>query len=85
MKKYSLDTNVLIEPWNKYYSVEICPDYWQIIDDLAKAGIVFCAEEVRHEIEKIDDGLLGWVKYRPYIFRTPDEKVQEIRIQLIAN
>ena len=76
MKKYCLDTNVLIEPWNKYYTIEICPDYWEIIDRLAKQGVIFCPEEVRREIDKIDDELKKWVKSRPHLFREINQTVQ---------
>lgn len=61
-KIYCLDTNVLIEPWNKYYSMDLCPEYWDVIDDLASKGIVFCTKLVRKEIENIDDKLNLWVK-----------------------
>ncbi len=62
---YCLDTNVFIEPWNKYYSMSLCPDYWELIDSLAKEGVLFCTEEVCREIEKVDDGLNDWVHARP--------------------
>ncbi|MGM0531632.1 MAG: DUF4411 family protein [Bacteroidota bacterium] len=27
--KYCLDANVLIQAWQKYYSPDICPGYWE--------------------------------------------------------
>lgn len=74
---YCLDTNVLIEPWNKYYSMALCSDYWELLDELARSGIVFCTEEVRREVEKIDDGLKEWVLNRPHIIREITPQVQE--------
>lgn len=56
-RRYSLDTSVLIEPWNRYYSIGMCPDYWDIIDGLAREDTVFCTKEVRKEISRIDDDL----------------------------
>ena len=76
-RKYCLDTNVLIEPWNKYWSPELCPEYWEIIDELAKAGTIFCTHDVRREIEKVEDGLNDWVKARPYLIREVNEDVQK--------
>ena len=76
MNRYCLDTNVLIEPWNKYYSMDLCPEYWEVLDDLAKKDIIFCAEEVRRELERVDDRLSEWAKARSYLFRSVTKEVQ---------
>jgi len=76
MSKYCLDTNIYIEAWNKYYSNDLCPEYWEVLDDLAKKGIIFSPIEVKREIEKVDDGLRAWANQRPYLFRDIDEPVQ---------
>lgn len=72
---YCLDTNVLIEAWNKHYSMQLCPDYWEVIDRLAKKSRIFCTMEVKREIEKTDDALFKWAGERPYLFR---ELTQEV-------
>ncbi|MCF7895877.1 MAG: DUF4411 family protein [Candidatus Omnitrophica bacterium] len=77
MKKYCLDTNVFIEPWNKYYSMDLAPNYWDMIDGLAKKGVIFCTEFVKKEILKTDDHLSDWVKKRPYLFKPINEEVQK--------
>lgn len=77
MKRFCLDTNVLIEAWNKYYSMSLCPEFWDILDDLAKRDIIFCTVEVRREIEKVDDGLTEWIKAHPHLFREITNEVQE--------
>lgn len=69
MKTYSLDSNALIEPWNKYYAPEIAPGYWTQLDALAQEGRVFCTWEVRRELEHQKDELWTWVKERPHLFR----------------
>ena len=76
MKKYCLDTNVFIEAWNKYYSMELSPGYWDVLDDLAQKGIIFCTQEVKFEIEKVDDKLTKWIKNRNYFFKDITEDVQ---------
>jgi len=75
-KKYCLDTNFFIEAWNKYYSPEFCSSYWNIIDDLAKKGIVFIPQEVKKEIDKGDDNLKNWLKDKKYFVKPITEKVQ---------
>ena len=78
-KKYCLDTNVLINAWNGYYSMQLCPDYWEALSDLADKGIIFCTMEVKREIETIDDALLAWVNTKPNLFK---EVCNETQIQL---
>ncbi len=75
-QKYCLDTNFFIEAWNKYYSPDFCSEYWEIIDELAKQGIVFIAQEVKKEIDKGDDNLKNWLKDKHYIVKPIDENVQ---------
>ncbi len=75
-QKYCLDTNFFIEAWNKYYSPEFCESYWDVIDNLAKEGIVFITQEVKKEIDKGDDNLKEWLKNKNYIVRPIDQKVQ---------
>lgn len=75
MKQYCLDSNVLIEAWNKHYSMDLSPQYWDFLDHLAHQKTVFCTREVKREIDKIDDGLSAWAKQRPYLFRDETDDV----------
>ena len=84
MKKYCLDTNVLIEAWNKYYSMSLCPSYWATLANLADKGIIFCTDEVKREIEKTDDGLHQWAKETPKLFREIDDEVQKQLTKILA-
>lgn len=84
MKRYCLDTGVFIEGWNRYYSMELCPQYWLILDDLAKKGAIFAPIEVKREIDKIDDGLKEWIKYKPYLFKEITIEVQEHLRKIMA-
>ena len=59
---YCIDANILIQAWQKYYSPEICPSYWKILNDLGKKGIIFIPESVFEEIEKGEDNLFEWLK-----------------------
>lgn len=72
---YCLDTNVFIQAWNNYYSPAKAASYWEILDDLAKNGLIFSPVDVKKEIEKSDDDLKKWIKKREYFFRKPDERV----------
>jgi hypothetical protein len=76
MKVYCLDSNVFIHAWNDYYAPDQCPEYWEILDGLAKQGRIFCCDEVRREIEKQDDGLCRWLKARPHFVQDISTDVQ---------
>lgn len=85
LKLYCLDTNILIEGWTKHYAIDLCPDYWEILDRLAKENRIFCTMEVFREIEKADDGLAAWAEKRPHLFRELDEKVFECLQRIYHN
>lgn len=59
---YCLDTNVLIQAWQKYYSPKYCQDYWDVLNKLGNNSKIFIPEEVYDEIIKTDDGLSKWLK-----------------------
>jgi len=65
---YCLDANVLIQAWQKYYAPDLCPDYWNILNDLGSKGRIFIPEEVKNEIvvtdnlDKTEDDLSKWLK-----------------------
>lgn len=65
---YCIDANVLIQAWQKYYSPDLCPDYWDILNELGKQGRIFIPEEVKNEIVvtessgKWEDDLSTWLK-----------------------
>ena len=77
-KTYCLDANVFIGGWTSYYSMALCPSYWNILSTLAAEGRIFAPMEVRRELEKIEDDLFRWVKERDNFFREPDQQVQII-------
>ncbi len=77
MRRYCLDANAFIEPWNKHYSMKRCPQYWEILDKLGQDKIVFCPDQVKLEIKKVDDGLNEWLSARPHFVREETEEVQK--------
>jgi len=57
---YCLDTSALINPWNKYYGMDVAPGYWRDIERLVAEGRVVISEEVRDEVRAQRDGLAVW-------------------------
>lgn len=84
-KQYCLDSNIFIQGWNTYYAPELCPSYWDVLDNLAATGVIFAPIEVKREIEKIQDSLHGWLKGRSYFFRDIDLEVQIVLRDILHN
>jgi hypothetical protein len=51
-KKYCLDSNVLIQAWQKYYSPKFCPDYWNVLNVLGAQDRIFLPQMVFEEITR---------------------------------
>ena len=77
MKVFCLDSNVFIHAWNDYYAPDQCPEYWAILDELAKENRIFCCDEVRREIERHDDDLWRWLKARPHFVQEITADIQQ--------
>ncbi len=83
MITFCLDTSVYIESWRRRYPIDVFPSFWQKLDKWAEEGLILSTEEVRVEIEKVDDDLLEWIKKRKHFFRPLDEEVQEIVVAIL--
>jgi len=75
VNKYCIDANVLIQAWQKYYSPKICPNYWEVLNDLGKADIIFIPELVFEEIIRTEDDLSRWLKNSKIPIRKISEPV----------
>jgi len=74
---YCLDANVLIQAWQKYYSPELCPDYWVVLNQLGLEGKIFICQEVFDEIVRTEDDLSTWLKAS----KIPVQKASETVIE----
>lgn len=61
-QKYCLDANVLIQAWQKYYSPQLCPSYWDMLNALGSAQKIFLPYNVADEITRTEDDLAQWLK-----------------------
>ena len=72
---FCIDTNVLIQAWQKYYSPDFCSDYWDILNRLGQDGRIFIPEAVLDEIKKAEDSLSIWLKNSNIPVKIIDEPV----------
>lgn len=61
-KIYCLDSNVLIQAWQTYYSPRICPEYWVVLNELGKQRRIVLPQMVVEEINRTEDELSTWLK-----------------------
>lgn len=77
-EKYCLDTNILIQAWQKYYAPNFCIDYWSVLNQLGTSNRIFLPEEVKDEIVRTDDELAEWVKGCKIPIIKTNQRVTEI-------
>ena len=70
---YCLDANVLIQAWQKYYAPRLCPDYWEVLNELGIQKKIFLPELVFEEIIRTEDDLTDWLKQS----KIPVQKIDE--------
>lgn len=73
---YLLDASTLIQAKNDYYAFDLCPGFWDWLDQQNAAGTLFSVRAVKDELEHGNDGLAQWSKDRGTGFFLPvDERV----------
>jgi hypothetical protein len=65
---YCVDTSTFVEAGTRRYPIDIAPGFWNVLDDLARAGDICAPDEVRLELRAKADLVWAWVKERPYLF-----------------
>ncbi|MBO4302790.1 DUF4411 family protein, partial [Methanosarcinaceae archaeon] len=66
-EKFLIDSNSLIEPFNKYYPFEIAPRFWKLMKENINNGSVILLDKVRDELLNTneEDDLTQWVRSLP--------------------
>jgi hypothetical protein len=59
---YLLDSDVLIQAKNTYYSFDICPGFWDFLERECDGGEVRSIRHVRQELEAGSDELASWAR-----------------------
>lgn len=81
---YLLDSNTFIEAKDRYYTMDICPGYWDWILHANKIKVVASIELVKQELIKRNDDLAKWVKEHPDLFISQsDPKTQEFYSKIV--
>ncbi|PVZ68217.1 DUF4411 family protein [Pelagibaculum spongiae] len=84
--KYLLDANTYIQAKNQYYGMDICPAYWQWLDEQFQKGAVCSVNMIGRELRDGNDELANWAKERPeHFIENDDPTTQEIFAEIVQN
>lgn len=82
--KYLLDANTYIQAKNQYYGMDICPAYWNWLDQQFLLGEVGSVDMIGQELKDGSDDLAEWVKDRPeHFISNDDEECQEVFANIV--
>lgn len=77
--KFLLDSNTFIQAKNSYYSMAICPGFWDWLLHSNTEHGVCSIDLVKKELDRGDDDLTKWAQNNSHIFLpVSDEKTQQI-------
>jgi Domain of unknown function (DUF4411) len=82
--RYLLDANAYIQAKNQYYGMDICPAYWDWLDQQFQCGVVASIHMIAKELKDGDDELAIWVKDRPAHFISNDDAATQAVFAEIA-
>lgn len=69
---YLLDADVFIQAKNLHYGFSFCPAFWDWLDRAHTQGLVYSIDKVLTDLQGHQDGLAGWARARPQLFRPTD-------------
>ena len=76
---YLLDSDVFIRAKNDHYGFDICPGFWDWLDQANAAGMVHSIEAVYGELAAGDDDLSNWAKaHKDFFLPTTQDELAAI-------
>jgi hypothetical protein len=82
---YCLDTSALINPWNRHYAPDLAPGYWRDVPRLVADKRAILSEEVREELERVEDALRDWARANIAAWHPLTDPIQAVVGQIMAN
>ena len=74
---YLLDANTFIEAKNRYYSMTVCPGYWQwILQSNTHSGVA-SIQAIKEELTRGNDELAQWAKDHDHLFVANDDEATQ--------
>lgn len=70
---YLIDSNCFIQPKNEYYGFDICPGYWDWLEQQNKLGVIYSIDKIASELTSGNDDLATWAKQKDVSFFLPTD------------
>lgn len=80
--RYSIDTSIFIENWQRLYPPDVFPSVWRFMESLIADGRGLVSHEVLEELKKKDDELLGWMSGRENLLVPTGDEIQIRTIEI---
>lgn len=80
---YLLDSDTFITAKNGPYAFELCPGFWEWLDESMQSGAVASVQAVLDELTVRDDELSDWAKERSEAFLAPTPEMLRATGELI--
>lgn len=82
--RYLLDANTYIQAKNQYYGMDICPAYWDWLDQQFDQGLIGSVDMIGRELRDGNDQLAEWVRERPgHFIKNDDRETQRIFAHIV--
>lgn len=82
--KYLMDANTFIEAKNRYYSMKVCPGFWEWLENNNQVQKVLSIDYIRDELAKGNDELTDWTLNNPQFFLSCDDDATQDKYAEIA-
>jgi hypothetical protein len=81
---YLIDSSSFIEAKDRTFCFDICPGFWDWLDQQNAHGNVFSIERVYKELDEGNDILVPWIRLRKQRFFLPDDTLSVNQMQQIS-
>ncbi len=82
---FLLDSDTLIQAKNEYYGFDLCPGFWEWLEQKAAEGLVASVQPVLMELSAGNDELKTWAEARGATFFKPVDQAAVDRAREVAN
>ena len=77
MSDYCFDTSAFMEPWNRWYPVDVFPSLWESISEHIRHNRIISPLEVKRELQAKDDALYRWLRDHDGLFQEETLEIVE--------
>ena len=74
--RYLLDSNIFIQSANLEYRHSFCANFWELIANLHKQGLLYSINAVKNEVNNKKDALATWIRQLPAGFFLDEKQAQ---------